>query len=268
MKNKNMAYMMPDELAEYIQSGEAIAIVGSGSVEQHGPHQLLGTDTYFTTIFMDYTAEECGGVVVPIMPFSWIGGLREWPGTIDIRSKNHGNYLESMCLELVTLGFNRIVMINGHGGGREMTFSVAQRVFDKTGVPVFAIYSSNYWFNHPEALKAWQDHGVTEVSAYEPSIAAAGMLHMGFPDACERLLSNAKEEIEMGGDHAETVMPPQLSQIRDLGNISHSYYEERRHSRPSRQINPEAGKAIARLFAKLMAAQIKDYSAYVKGLGL
>jgi len=263
MSAKNLAYMPPGELSAYLSGGDAIAIAGCGSVEQHGPHQLLGTDTYFTQIFMDYTAEECGGVVIPMMPFSWIGGLRQWAGTIDIRSKNQGAYLESMCVELIETGFKRVVLVNGHGGGREITFSAARRAYKKTGVPVFAIYSSNYWFTHPDALKAWAAHGVTEVSAYEPSVAAAGMVHMGRRDLADALIKNAGEAMDYGGDHGETVLPPTYREAIKVGNLSHSYWEERRHSRPSAQISPEAGLAVARVLAKTLAAQIKDYGVYL-----
>ena len=259
MINKNLAYMMPDELSDYIESGKTVAICGCGSAEQHGPHQLLGTDAYFTQIFMDYTAEECGGVVVPIMPFSWIGGLRQWAGTIDIRSKNQANYLESMCLELIEIGFKKIVLMNGHGGGREITFSAARRVYKKTGVPVLAIYASNYWLEIPEAKKAWADYGVTDMSAYEPSLAAAGMLHMGLVAAAKNLIENATEEIGHGGEYAETMMPSTLKKAFELGDVSHSYWEERRHSKPSRQINPEAGQAVIRAAAKALAKQIEEY---------
>jgi len=264
MSVKYIADMTPVELSDYIDTDGAVAIAGCGSVEQHGPHQLLGTDAYFTRIFMDYTAEECGGAVVPMMPFSWIGGLRQWAGTIDIRSKNQGAYLSSMCEELIAMGFKRIVLINGHGGGREITFSAARRVHKQTGVPVFAIYSSNYWFTHPDAVKAWADHYVTDESAYEPSVAAAGMLHMGRPDLVEALLNNAREELHYGGDHAETVMPQSYRLAGKTGNLSHFYWEERRHSRPSAQINPEAGLAVARAVAKTLAAQIKVYVRYTE----
>jgi hypothetical protein len=124
-------------------------------------------------------------------------------------------------------------------------------------VPVFAIYSSNYWFTHPEAVKAWEAHGVTEMGAYEPSVAAAGMVHMGRRDLADALLANAKEMLDKGGDHAESTLPPTFRKAAQLGNVSHSYWEERRHSRPSRQISPEAGLAVARAVAKSLAAQIK-----------
>ena len=251
--------MMPCELSEYIATNKAIAIAGCGSVEQHGPHQLLGTDTYFTHVFMEYTAEECGGVIIPMMPFSWIGGLREWAGTIDIRPKNQGLYLESMCIGLIETGFKCVVLMNGHGGGREMTFSAARRAFKKTGVPVFAIYASNYWMASPEAIKAWEDHGVKDRSAFEPSLASAGMRHMGREDLVQDLLNNAKEHIKHGGEYAETIMPATFMESRSLGNVSHFYWEERRHSRPSSQISPEAGLAVSRAAAKTLAAQIKTY---------
>jgi creatinine amidohydrolase/Fe(II)-dependent formamide hydrolase-like protein len=263
---RNLAHLFPGELTEYLAGGDAIAIAGCGSVEQHGPHQLLGTDTYFTQIFMDYAAEGCGGLTVPIMPFSWIGGLRQWPGTIDIRSRNQGAYLESMCAGLVEMGFKRIVLVNGHGGGREITFSAARRAFKQTGVPVFAIYASNYWFAHPEAQAIWAAHGVTDHAAYEPSMAAAGMIHIGRRDLADALLANAQEELERGGEYAESTLPPTFRRASALGGLSHFYWEERRHSRPSRQINPEAGLAVARLAGKLLAAQIKEYATYADSI--
>jgi len=146
-----------------------------------------------------------------------------------------------------------------------MTFSAARRVFKDTGVPVLAIYASNYWAETPEVKKIWKDYGVTDEAAFEPSMAAAGMIHLGLTDAAKNLMDNAAEQIERGGDHAEAMMPPQLREAFELGDVSHSYWEERRHSRPSRQINAEAGRAVMREAARTLSRQIADYKRYADG---
>ena len=120
--NYKITDMFPDELEQLLSEGRDAAIIPMGSVEQHGPHLLLGCDSFISQAVAEYAAEASGAVLFPMIPFSWIGGLRVWAGTIDIRSKNEGDLLEDVALNILKMGFKRLLLINCHGGGREIVF--------------------------------------------------------------------------------------------------------------------------------------------------
>ena len=61
-------------------------------------------------------------------------------GTIDMRPLSRPTIYEGVGVEVLKKGFDRLVLVNCHGGGREMVFSVARRIFKKTQKPVVTMY--------------------------------------------------------------------------------------------------------------------------------
>lgn len=53
-------------------------------------HLLLGCDGYIANAIAGMVAEKTEGVLLPMLPFSWIGGLRPFAGTIDMAPVCHG----------------------------------------------------------------------------------------------------------------------------------------------------------------------------------
>lgn len=92
-----------------------LVLVPLGSVEQHGPHLPLDTDTVIATAVATRLAAVLGGVVAPAVPYGASGEHQSFPGTISIGT-------EALCATLVELGrslttwASRVLFVNGHGG--------------------------------------------------------------------------------------------------------------------------------------------------------
>lgn len=92
-------------------------LVPLGSVEQHGPHLPLDTDTRIAVAVATRAATAAGAdtMVAPALAYGASGEHEGFPGTISIGS----TALSTVLIELVrsaTRTFPRLVLVSGHGG--------------------------------------------------------------------------------------------------------------------------------------------------------
>jgi mycofactocin system creatininase family protein len=107
-----------------------IVLVPVGSIEQHGPHLPLETDTLVATSVVRRLAEDLGGYVAPAVSFGASGEHQGFPGVMSIGT----DALRLLLVELVrslSLWAGRIVLVNGHGGNVEAVENAVQQLVDE-----------------------------------------------------------------------------------------------------------------------------------------
>jgi creatinine amidohydrolase len=95
-----------------------IVVLPVGSVEQHGHHMPIGTDTYLATAVSDAAAKVVGPDIV-ILPSPWYGlsaHHMRFPGTITLTAETMMAVISDIVVSVVAHGFRRVVIVNGHGG--------------------------------------------------------------------------------------------------------------------------------------------------------
>ena len=102
------------EIQQFRESGVRIAIVPVGSVEQHGFHLPLGTDSMVAIRLAEDAAERTNAIVTPPLWFGWSPHHLALPGTISIRPQILIEILFDVLSSLGTHGFDRFVIVNGH----------------------------------------------------------------------------------------------------------------------------------------------------------
>lgn len=121
---------------EAAELGDRVAVVPLGSLEQHGPHLPLDTDTRIATAVVVRAvaiASERGtdAVVLPALPYGASGEHADFPGTVSIGT-------ETLTAVLVELGRSlagpcaAVVFASGHGGNAD-ALGTAQRVLNAEG---------------------------------------------------------------------------------------------------------------------------------------
>jgi creatinine amidohydrolase len=102
---------------EAIEQGYKTVVMAVGSIEQHGHHLPLATDTYLGDVLATRTAEKLGKTLVaPTIRPGCSEHHLTFPGTISISPELLIELLKEVCLSLDQHEFENIILIPSHGG--------------------------------------------------------------------------------------------------------------------------------------------------------
>jgi creatinine amidohydrolase len=115
-----------------------IAILPVGAVEQHGPHLSVLTDARIAERFAQLLAERLGGTALlcPLLPYGLSEHHAAFAGTVTLRPATFISLVGDIIDSLAAQGFDKVVVVNGHGGNIEALSLVArdQRVRNRDRV--------------------------------------------------------------------------------------------------------------------------------------
>jgi creatinine amidohydrolase len=107
------------EAAEAAKKGTVI-IFPVGSVEEHGVHLPLSTDSLQPEYVAVEVAKKTGCLIAPTMRYGICNAGRNFPGTITINFNTLHALTLDVLSELVRNGFRRIIIMSGHSGSSHM----------------------------------------------------------------------------------------------------------------------------------------------------
>jgi len=109
---ENMSY---PEVELYLKEKDII-LVPVGSVEQHSPYGLIGTDFITAEHIARQAGEAMDILVAPTLCYGVSPHHMAFPGTISLSPETLIAAIVDVVRSLVTHGFRKIIVINGHGG--------------------------------------------------------------------------------------------------------------------------------------------------------
>jgi creatinine amidohydrolase len=142
----------PDLRAIAARKG-ALAILPAGSLEQHGPHLPVITDTASASAAAIAAARlVASDTPVAVLPGLWLG-LSEhhlpFGGTISVDYAAYRAILESIVRSLRAIGFARLLIVNGHGGNIDPLAVACRELAVTWDMPIVA---TTPWFLAREKL--------------------------------------------------------------------------------------------------------------------
>ena len=133
-----------------------VVIVPCGSVEQHGPHCPMDVDISHTQALAVATARAIADFPVVVAPPIWIG-LTHYNmgevGTITASAETYIALVSEICRSIWANGFKRIVLLNGHGGNRDILRVISIKL---AGEDIWAL-PITYWEMVPDEMREAAD---------------------------------------------------------------------------------------------------------------
>jgi creatinine amidohydrolase len=101
------------EVEAFLRDHDTV-IVPIGSTEQHGPHGPLLTDVLVPVEVARRTARRAGAAVAPSINYGLSYPHVGFTGVVHLRIATFMAIVEDVAVGLATMGFRRIVFLNGH----------------------------------------------------------------------------------------------------------------------------------------------------------
>ncbi len=137
------------DIRAYLEKKDVI-LVPMASLEQHGPHLPLYTDTVTAWEIATRVSEMIGVLHTPAIWTGYSPQHMHEPGmgrgTITIRSSTLLNLVLDVARSLIHHGFNRIIFVNGHGSNVKVIDPVLRKLRYETGALISFVkpYMENY----------------------------------------------------------------------------------------------------------------------------
>jgi creatinine amidohydrolase len=126
-----LPHMSWKEVEEALERTDMV-IIPVGSMEQHGKHLPLGTDSYGAIEVCKLIAQRTEVLVAPAV----LAGLSEhhmgFPGTLTLRPETLEAVVFDVAQSLIRHGFTKIIIYNGHGGNTTSVNSVIEKINQTT----------------------------------------------------------------------------------------------------------------------------------------
>jgi len=145
-----------------LDQDKSLVLLPIASIEQHGAHLPVGTDTIILEGLLkrfaaEKTFEGHHVLVAPLIPVGKSNEHMGFSGTLTFSAKTLYDVLHELCSSMAAHGFKRIVLTNAHGGNTDLLNLISRDLRIDLGLEVYVF---DWWFT-----PFWQDILKTEKSS-------------------------------------------------------------------------------------------------------
>jgi creatinine amidohydrolase len=161
--------MTPEEITEALKQVDTV-VVPLGTVEQHGPHLPVGTDTIIPITVAKRLAEKIKVLVAPPIYYGNSLSMSDMKGVFTVTPDSLANLLLDLCKSFAKQGFKKIVFLNGHGGNEQVLSFIGQKARIETGALIVRI---DWWHIIDEDILKICESAVAHADEGETSMMLA-----------------------------------------------------------------------------------------------
>ncbi|GAA4432707.1 creatininase family protein [Pontibacter saemangeumensis] len=114
-----------------LEKSNRTCILPIGILEKHGPHAPLGSDLIHVREWAARATKNEYAVVFPDYFYGQVYEAQQQPGTFALPSELVWDLLHATVEEIARNGFNKIVIVNGHGGNPQLLRYFVQSQLEK-----------------------------------------------------------------------------------------------------------------------------------------
>jgi len=216
--NMRLAHITWKKAEEYFKSNDTV-LIAIGSIENHGTHLALGTDTLIPNKILEIVEKKVDVMIAPTIPYGACDSMTDFPGTISIGYDGLLTIITKITDCLFKFGVRKFVFLNGHGGNISALETASLNINNKGGLA--AVF--NWWLIAPELNEAWRGgHGGAEetaaVMSVNPNFVDMNSLEeMNVKDVSESLKGSGFKTISFKG--VDISLPRNYKNVTDNGWI-------------------------------------------------
>ncbi|MBE5765798.1 MAG: creatininase family protein [Clostridiales bacterium] len=212
------------EVEEYLKTSDTI-IIPVGSLENHGKHMPLGTDTLIPDKIAELIDARAPFVIAPTINYGATDDLVGFAGTVSLGTEGLIALLRTICDQLFAYGFRHFMILNGHGGNSAAIQAVGMHLYRKGAY----LANLNWWLMAGQLNPKWGGgHGGGEetagVMAVDPALIKTEYLTLP-----ENIRNDISDELPTGAwtnvtyKGVSITIPREIRSITDNGWLAHAF---------------------------------------------
>ena len=142
---RNFAYLTWKQV-EALPKEEALLVLPTAAIEQHGHHLPLATDTLINNLLLGKALEKLAPAThVYALPPVCYGKSNEhlgFPGTLSVTASTFMAVVHDIGASVAASGFRKLVLYNTHGGNSSLVDVMARDLRAEFGLQTFCLFGS------------------------------------------------------------------------------------------------------------------------------
>src|SRR5512145_2602684 len=143
-ESRFLPYLTSEQVAHLPDKERCVVVLPLASIEQHGPHLPLFTDSIIAQEVLRRALRLLPEHVhvwhLPLLAYGKSNEHAGFAGTMTLTSETLIRVLKDIGQSVARSGFRRFAIVNAHGGNTEIVDFVIRDIREQTGLLVFALH--------------------------------------------------------------------------------------------------------------------------------
>lgn len=170
------------QVEEYLKGNQTL-IIPIGSVEQHGPTGLIGTDYFTATAIAEEISRREKIYVAPPICYGMARHHLAFPGSASLKPSTFIQVIKDISTSMIGHGFQRIFFLNGHGGNVAPLLTAFSEIKD---FDVDALLKTISWYTLADVQNYENEHFGKE-NGFHATCGEVSLTHFTHSHAFEKI---------------------------------------------------------------------------------